>query len=91
MRIGSFSPVYVKSKVRDGAFSIAGGKAGQEICWLLTGIRQDAWAKAHRIPVEEEKPAAERGLYLHPVENGQPASKGIDEVRHAARKPHAGK
>jgi hypothetical protein len=89
--IGSFSPVYVKSKVHANAFSIAGGNSGQEISWLLTGIRKDAWADAHRIPVEEEKPAAERGLYLHPAEHGQPAAKGIDSVRHAAMKPHAGK
>ena len=47
----------------------------------------DAWADAHRIPVEEEKPTAERGLYLHPTEHGQPAAKGIDAVRNAAMKP----
>ena len=33
---------------------------------MVTGIRQDAWANAHRIPVEEEKPDAEKGRYLHP-------------------------
>ena len=89
--IGSFSPVYVKSKVHANAFSIAGGNSGQEISWQLTGIRQDAWANAHRIPVEEEKPAADRGLYLHPTEHGQAAAKGIDAVRNAAMKPHAGR
>jgi hypothetical protein len=89
--VGEFSPLYVKTKVQNGAFSIAGGKAGQEVSWLLTGIRKDAWANAHRIPVEEDKPTSERGLYLHPTENGQPAAKGIDAVRNAAMKPHAGK
>jgi hypothetical protein len=89
--IGSFSPVYVKSKLHSGAFSIAGGTAGQEVSWQLTGIRQDAWANANRIPVEEEKAADERGLYLHPTEQGQPAAKGIDAVRHAAMRPHANK
>jgi hypothetical protein len=89
--VGEFSPLYVKSKVMGNVFSIAGGKSGQEAYWQLTGIRQDAWADAHRIPVEEDKPAAERGLYLHPVELGQAAAKGIDAVRNAAVKPHAGK
>jgi len=89
--VGEFSPLYVKTKAQDGAFSVAGGKAGQEVYWQLTGIRKDAWANAHRIPVEEEKPAAERGLYLHPTENGQPAAKGIDAVRNEAMKPQAGK
>jgi hypothetical protein len=89
--VGQFSPLYVKTKVQNGAFSIAGGKGDQEVYWQLTGIRQDAWADAHRIPLEEAKPAAERGLYLHPTEHGQPAAKGIDAVRNAAMKPHAGK
>jgi hypothetical protein len=83
--------LYVKSKVKANVFSIGGGKAAQEVYWQLTGIRQDVWANAHRIPVEEEKPAAERGLYLHPTEHGKPVAQGIDEVRHAAVRPHAGK
>ena len=37
-----------------------------KISWQITGIRHDVYANAHRIPVEEEKPTAERGTYLHP-------------------------
>lgn len=48
---------------------------------MVTGIRQDAYANAHRIPVEEAKPADERGLYLHLVELGQPAELGLDYQR----------
>jgi hypothetical protein len=85
--IGQAAPdLHVKAEVKGNAFSIAGGAAGKRISWLLTGIRQDAWANAHRIPVEEEKPATERGLYLHPTELGKPAAKGIDAVRNAAMK-----
>jgi trimeric autotransporter adhesin len=36
------------------------------VSWQVTGIRQDAFANAHRIPVEEQKPEPERGKYLHP-------------------------
>jgi hypothetical protein len=90
--MGQAAPeLHVKSKLHGGAFSIGGGNSGQEVSWQLTGIRQDAWANAHRIPVEEEKPAGERGLYLHPTEHGQAAAKGIDAVRNAAVKPHVGK
>jgi hypothetical protein len=77
--------------VKANVFSIAGGGSGQKVSWQLTGIRKDAWADAHRIPVEEEKPATERGLYLHPTEHGQAAAKGIDSVRNAAMKPHPAK
>jgi len=85
--IGSAAPdLHVKSEVQDDAFSIAGGASGQKVSWQLTGIRKDAWANAHRIPVEEVKPTDERGLYVHPTENGQPAARGIDAVRNAAIK-----
>ncbi len=69
--IGGFAPVYIASKISGGQFRIGGGKPGLEVSWQVTGIRQDAYANAHRIPVEEEKPAAERGHYLHPDAFGQ--------------------
>jgi hypothetical protein len=37
----------------------------------VTGIRQDAYARKHRIQVEEEKPADEQGFYLSPDSFGQ--------------------
>ncbi len=43
----------------------------------------DAFANAHRIPVEEDKPAEERGLYLHPEALDQPKTLGLDYQRHA--------
>ncbi len=48
----------------------------------MTGVRQDAYAKAHRIKVEEEKMGKERGTYLHPEVFGQPTKKGIEQARH---------
>jgi len=41
-------------------------KPGVEVSWQVTGIRQDAYANVHRIPVEQEKEEADRGHYLHP-------------------------
>ena len=32
----------------------------------MTGVRHDAYANANRIPVEEDKPAEDRGKYRHP-------------------------
>ena len=64
--IGGFAPVYVAREIKGNSFKIAGGKPGMKVSWQVTGVRQDAYANAHRIPVEEEKPAAERGAYLHP-------------------------
>src|SRR6476620_5881234 len=43
----------------------------------VTRIRQDAFANKNRIPVEELKPNAERGIYLHPEVFNQPSQKGL--------------
>jgi hypothetical protein len=87
--IGGWAPLYVAQEIRDNRFQIAGGEPGMKVSWLVTGIRHDAWANAHRIPVEEQKPAEERGLYLHPVELGQPADLGLDYPRNLdTRKEH---
>jgi hypothetical protein len=76
--IGAPGPnLHIAQKITGNQFRIAGGTPGMEVSWQVTGIRQDAYAKAHRIPVEEAKPATERGKYLHPRELGFPESLGI--------------
>jgi hypothetical protein len=76
--IGAPQPrLYVAEEVRGNRFEIAGGKPGGKVSWQMTGIRHDAYANAHRIAVEEDKPAAERGYYLHPEAFGQPETKGV--------------
>lgn len=72
---GSFSPLYVQATIRDGRFSIAGGKPGQDVSWQVTGIRRDAWANAHRIQVEVDKTGAVAGTYSHPELHGEPPTK----------------
>lgn len=73
--------LYIAQEVASNQFQIGGGQPGMRVSWQVTGIRQDAWANAHRIPVEEMKPREDRGLFLHPVEHGQPESLGIDYSR----------
>jgi hypothetical protein len=69
-------------KLANNQFKIGGGHAGMRVSWQITGIRQDAWANAHRIPVEEEKHARERGFDLHPELYGAPEEKQIEWARH---------
>ncbi len=65
--IGVAAPnLHISEEITDNHFRIAGGKKGQKVSWQVTGIRQDAWANAHRIPTEELKPANEQGHFLHP-------------------------
>jgi hypothetical protein len=61
-------------------FKIAGGNSGMKVSWQVTGIRKDPWANANRIEVEQDKPAKERGYYLHPDVYGQPEENGISHL-----------
>jgi hypothetical protein len=80
--VGAPGPnLYVAEKVANNRFRIAGGTAGMEVSWQVTGIRQDAWANAHRIPVVEDKPEVERGSYLTPDAFGQPEERGVEWAR----------
>jgi len=70
--IGAPAPrLYVAREVSQNHFKIAGGRPGGKVSWQVTGIRHDAYANAHRIPVTEQKPPTEQGRYLHPDVYGQ--------------------
>jgi hypothetical protein len=75
--IGQFAQAIVAREIDKNRFVIRTSKPGVKVSWQVTGIRQDAYANANRIPVEEDKPASEQGYYLHPEAFGQPASKSV--------------
>jgi hypothetical protein len=81
---GPAAGLYVAQEVSGNRFRIAGGTRGLKVSWQVTGIRQDPYAEAHRIPVEQMKPRAERGTYMHPDAYGQPAERGLEAQRRAA-------
>jgi hypothetical protein len=87
--IGQFAQAIVAREVENRQFSIKTDRPNVKVSWQVTGIRQDAWANAHRIPVEQVKPERERGSYLHPELFGAPKEKSIGWLRHpATMKPH---
>jgi hypothetical protein len=57
--------LYVAEEVSGGHFKIAGGRPGGKVSWQVSGVRNDAWEKAHPMQVEADK-GAERGHYLTP-------------------------
>ena len=80
--IGAAAPgLYVAEEISNNQFRIAGGPPGVKVSWQVTGVRQDAYAKAHPLVVEEDKPANLRGYYLHPDLYGQPEERQIDWAR----------
>jgi len=75
--IGGFAPVYIADEMANNQFKVGGGKPGMKVSWQVTGTRQDAWANAHRIPVEQIKPQDEHGTYLHPELFGAPETSAV--------------
>jgi hypothetical protein len=80
--IGQFAQAIVASKVANGSFTIKTNKANVEVSWQVTGIRQDAWANAHRIPVEVDKAPRDQGHYIHPELFGHEGEPSIAEIHH---------
>lgn len=84
--VGSFAPLFIKEKISNGKFIIAGGNPGMEVCWQLVAERNDPYLQQHpeKREVEVEKRAGDKGSYLMPVLYHQPDNKkqfrSVDEL-----------
>ncbi len=53
--IGGYAPVYIKEEIHNNRFKIAGGQDGLKVCWLVTGVRNDKFAREHRMKIITDK------------------------------------
>jgi hypothetical protein len=72
-----FAMAKVVQRITGNEFTIRTSVPSTEVSWQVTGVRQDPWAEANRIPNVVEKRLEDKGLYLHPEAWGQPAQKGF--------------
>jgi hypothetical protein len=79
--VGRKAQAWISQEFDGGKFQIASDATHVKISWQVTGVRQDAYAKAHPLVVEKEKSARERGFYKNPELYGQPAEKSIEWAR----------
>jgi hypothetical protein len=87
--IGGPGSVAVAEPVRDNAFTIQAEQPRAAVSWQVTGVRQDAWAAANPLIVEEDKPDDERDLFLHPEVHGEPETRHVfAAMRKAGQAPH---
>jgi hypothetical protein len=63
--IGQSAQAFVQREVDNNRFVIETDQPNVKVSWQITGVRQDAYAEAHRAPVEEEKATDERGRYMY--------------------------
>jgi len=80
--IGQFAQAVVAREIQNHQFEIRTNAPNVKVSWQVTGVRQDAYAKAHPLVVEEEKDSRTQGFYIHPELYGAPAEKQIEWGRH---------
>jgi hypothetical protein len=56
-----FAQAVVSKKIQNSQFTIHTNASHVEVSWQITAVRQDTYAKAHPLIVEQEKPETERG------------------------------
>jgi hypothetical protein len=84
--MGTFAQAIVATKMANHSFTVKTDKPNVEVSWQLTGVRHDAWADAHRIPVEQMKAERERGFYMHPELFGAGFDNSVAAARHPGMK-----
>jgi len=84
--IGQFAQAIVSSEITSNAvginFGIKTDKPSVKVSWQVTGVRQDAFANAHRIIPEVPKTGDEIGKFIHPLERGQPEARRFQPLKH---------
>jgi trimeric autotransporter adhesin len=79
--IGQFAQAIIASEISNNQFTIRTDKPNVKVSWQVTGVRQDAYAKAHPLLVEQAKEAGLKGHYLNPEAFGAAPEQGIGWVR----------
>jgi len=84
--VGGAAPnLHIAREIRGGTFRIAGGKPKGKVCWQVTGVRNDRWAKANPLVVEQRKTRRERGRYVHPQLYGKGDNRNAAWAAHPER------
>jgi hypothetical protein len=78
--IGQFAQAIIDKKIQNNSFVIRTDKPNVEVSWMVTGIRNDVYAKAHPMVVEQVKNEKEKGKYYFPELYGQPKNKSLYNV-----------
>jgi hypothetical protein len=77
--IGGAAQLYIKEKIKDNQFVIAGGEEGMEVSWVVHAERNDPYLQQYpeQRAVELEKRAGQKGKYFMPQLYQQGEEKAI--------------
>ena len=77
--LGETSKLFVSRQLTGGRFTIQADRAGLDVSWQITGVRNDPAAK--RFAVTSRKTGGQRGRYVAPELYGQPPSRSLSGPR----------
>ena len=80
--IGTFAQAIISEEIKGNVFSIKTDKPYVKVSWQVTGIRQDAFAKAQSMDVEVAKDATKQGRYQNPELFGFGIEQAVDYENH---------
>ncbi|SOE23895.1 hypothetical protein SAMN06298216_4269 [Spirosomataceae bacterium TFI 002] len=83
--IGQFAQAIISEKVLHNQFKIKTDKPNVEVSWQVTGIRNDAFAKQNRVKVSVDKPASEKGTYMHAAAFESVENETLNNTNHAKK------
>lgn len=70
--IGAAVNLYIKEKINNGQFKIAGGNPNMEVSWTVYAERNDEFVKQYPNSKAVEVEKRQKGKYIHPELYGQP-------------------
>jgi hypothetical protein len=86
--VGRKAQAWISQEIKGGTFQISSDATSTKVSWQVTAVRQDAYAKANPLVVEQTKATNERGFYMHPELYGQPAEKQTEWGRRPEMMKH---
>jgi hypothetical protein len=85
--VGQQAQAWVASEISGNRFVVRTDHGNVKVSWQVTGIRQDAWANAHRLPTEVDKTEKEKGHYIHPELFGHAGDPDVLQAVHPRPRP----
>jgi hypothetical protein len=68
--VKQFAQAIIQEEISGNKFTIKTDKPNVKVSWMVTGVRNDPYAKENRIVPEVEKSAEDKGKYLYPAGYG---------------------
>ena len=75
--VGGYANIYIKEKIKNGRFVIAGGQAGLEVSWTIYADRNDKYVQQYPESSKTVIDKRKTGIYISPELYGVPSNERL--------------